>query len=222
MSWACGLKLIGWSFFRPFSSSNNSIAISGVSEEVAQVSKTSFSPINSFEPHLHLCNGLSTKGSTGICFSSATIISLHFLQYHTGIGIPKCLCLDMFQSHFKPRIQFSYRERICSGYHFIFLPYFMKSSFKSRYLMNHCSVVKISMSVSHLSWTLTTCLIGSIFAILFSSSSALITASLAFLTGSPLNLPALSFKVPSLFRISIGSILYSSIHLMSFMSPKVQ
>src|SRR3989339_1852806 len=124
MSCACGLKLIGRSFFCSFLSLNNSIAMSGVNDDVAQVSNTSFSPINSFEPHLHLCKGLSTNGSTGNCFSSATIISLQFLQYQTGIGIPKCLCLEMFQSHFSPLIQFSYLARICSGNHPIFLPYF--------------------------------------------------------------------------------------------------
>src|SRR3989338_11045432 len=106
--------------------------MSGVKEEVAQVSKTSFSGINSLLPQLHLLLGLSTKGSTGSCFSSAIVISLHFLQYQTGIGTPKCLCLEIFQSHLNPRIQFSYLERICSGYHLIFLPCFMKSSFRSR------------------------------------------------------------------------------------------
>src|SRR3989338_4231850 len=151
MSCAWGRKLIGNSFLYIFLSLNNSIAISGVKDEVAHVSRTSFSPINSLEPHLHFRNGLSTNGSTGNCFSSAAMIALHFLQYQTGIGIPKYLCLDMFQSHFRPLIQFSYLARICPGYHFIFLPYFMNSSFKSRYFMNHCSVVRISMSVSHLS-----------------------------------------------------------------------
>src|SRR3989338_11492419 len=173
MSRACGRKLIGCNDFCSFLSSNNSSAMSGVNDDVAHVSSTSFSPINSFEPHLHLCNGLSTKGSTGSCFSSATTILLHFLQYQTGIGIPKCLCLDMFQSHFRPLIQFSYLARMCSGYHFIFLPYFMNSSFKSRYFMYHCFVFIISMSVPHLSCTLTACCKDSIFLIApsFSKSS---------------------------------------------------
>src|SRR3989338_1835664 len=130
---------------------NNSIAMSGVKEEVAHVSKTSFSGSKSPEPHLHLLFGLSTKGSTGSCFSSATIISEHFLQYHAGIGTPKFRCLEIFQSHFRPSIQFSYLALICSGCHFILLPYFMKSPFRSMYFINHCSVIRISMSVSHLS-----------------------------------------------------------------------
>src|SRR3989344_3236170 len=136
--------------------------MSGVKEDVAQVSKTSFSGSKSEKLHLHFDNGLSTRGSTGSCVSSAIIISLHFLQCHAGIGTPKCLCLEIFQSHFKPSIQFSYLTIICSGCHFILLPYFMKSLFKSRYLMNHWSVFNISISVSHLSCTLTTCSIGSI------------------------------------------------------------
>src|SRR3989338_8574999 len=128
MSCACGLNDIGCSFFCIFLSTS-SIAMSGVNDDVAHVSKTSFSLSNSDEPHLHFLPGLSTNGSTGNCFSSATIISLHFLQYHAGIGTPKCLCLEMFQSHFKPLIQFSYLAFMCSGYHLIFRPYFMNSSF---------------------------------------------------------------------------------------------
>src|SRR3989338_692744 len=137
--------------------------MSGVNEEVAQVSRTSFSPMKSNEPHLHLCKGLSTRGSTGSCFSSATVGSPHFLQYHTGIGMPKCLCLEMFQSHFRPLIQFSYLERIYSGCQLIFLPYVMKSSFKSRYFMYHCFETMYSTIVPHLSWALAECCKGSIF-----------------------------------------------------------
>src|SRR3989338_1005929 len=96
MSCACGLKDIGSNFLKTGLSLNNSTAMSGVREEVAHVSKTSFSGSNSLEPHLHFLFGLSAKGSTGSCFSSATIISEHFLQYHAGIGTPKCLCLEIF------------------------------------------------------------------------------------------------------------------------------
>src|SRR3989338_3959756 len=219
MSCACGLNDIGSNFLKTGLPSNNSAAMSGVREDVAQVSKTSFSGSNSEEPHLHLVFGLSTKGSTGSCFSSAIAISLHLLQYHAGIGTPKCLCLEMFQSHFRPSIQFSYLTLICPGCHFILLPYFMKSLFRSRYFMNHWSVLRISISVSHLSCTLTTCLIGSIFSILFSSFNASTTAFLAFFTCIPANFPAFSFKVPFLFIISIGFILNSSIHLTSSISP---
>src|SRR3989338_8063762 len=116
MSCACGLKLIGKSFLNILLLLNNSAAMSGVKEEVAQVSKTSFSGSNSLKPHLHFDNGLSTRGATGSCFSSAITISLHFLQYHAGIGTPKCLCLEIFQSHFKPSIQFSYLAFIWLGY----------------------------------------------------------------------------------------------------------
>src|SRR3989338_1579871 len=185
MSCACGLKLIGCRFLCSFLSLKSSIAMSGVKEEVAQVSKTSFSPTNSFEPHLHFFSGLSTRGSTGSCFSSATIISLHFLQYQTGIGMPKCLCLEMFQFHFKPLIQFSYLALICSGYHFIFLPYFMKSSFRSRYFMNHWSTATYSISVSHLSCVLTTCFIFSSFAI----ASSFCRSSMTFFLASSLLIP---------------------------------
>src|SRR3989338_8393754 len=197
MSRACGRKLIGCNDFCSFLSSNNSSAMSGVNDDVAHVSSTSFSPINSFEPHLHLCNGLSTKGSTGNCFSSATAVSLHFLQYQTGIGIPKCLCLDMFQSHFSPLIQFSYLARMCSGYHFIFLPYFMKSSFKSRYLMNHWSTATYSISVSHLSWVLTTCFIFSSLTIAPSFCRSSITFFLASSLLIPLYRPDSSLFFPS-------------------------
>src|SRR3989338_1964668 len=161
MSWGCGPRLIGYSFFCSFLSLNSSIDISGVNEEVAQVSKTSFSPMNSLEPHLHFLFGLSASGSTGSCFSSAINASLHFLQYHTGIGTPKCLCHEMFQSHFNPLTQLSYRFRMCSGCHFILLPLESNSSFRSRYFMNHWSVATYSMSVPHLSCTLTACSIGS-------------------------------------------------------------
>src|SRR3989338_640269 len=101
MSCACGLKLIGNNFLCS-ALSNSSIAMSGVKDEVAHVSRTSFSGIKSSEPQLHLCSGLSASGSTGNWDSSAIMDSPHFLQYQTGIGMPKCLCLEMFQSHFRP------------------------------------------------------------------------------------------------------------------------
>ena len=72
-----------------------SFAIVGLIDEVAHLSKTISSGFASL-PHLghffFVCNG-----STGNSFSSANITSLHSSHSHTGIGIPKCLFLEMFQ-----------------------------------------------------------------------------------------------------------------------------
>src|SRR3989344_627575 len=104
MSCACGLRLIGKIFLCSGEFSAQSELICGVKEEVIHVSRTSFSGTNSREPHFgHLfTGGLSSSGSTGSCFSSATISVSHFLQYHTGKGTPKNLCLETLQSHLRP------------------------------------------------------------------------------------------------------------------------
>ena len=88
---------------------NNSFVIIGVNEEVAHVSRTSFSGTNSVLPHFEhfFINGLSFNGSTGNCSSLANITSSHLLQYQTGNGTPKYLCLEMHQSHCSPLIQLS-------------------------------------------------------------------------------------------------------------------
>src|SRR3989338_9222744 len=175
ISCACGLRLHGYIF----SNSNLEVLsfaqlsiICGVTLEVAQVSITSISPSNSVDPHLHFPLGFIDNGSIGRSFSSATIILEHFLQLHTGKGTPKCLCLDMHQSHCNPSIQCSYLNLMCSGYHFIFFPASMNFCLFSNIFTNHCFVVKNSISVPHLSCTFTLCFIGFLFNnnLLFSKS----------------------------------------------------
>src|SRR3989344_6657285 len=141
-------------------SGNNDAAICGVNEDVAHVSSTSFSPTKSLEPHLHALFGLSFTGSTGRSFSSGRTISPHFLQYHTGIGTPKLLCLDMHQSHCRPLTQLSNLFFMKAGCQLSFSPALRNFSLGSRYLMNHCGVSSISMSVPHLSWVFTAWVIG--------------------------------------------------------------
>jgi len=127
--------------------------MSGVRAEVAQVFMMSCSGINSL--HLHfghsLINGLSSSGSIGNWDSSAIIGSSHSLQYHTGNGIPKGICLEMHQSHFKPLTQLVYLCFIWSGCHFTSLPHFIMSSLMSRYFTNHCFEFLNSIGVWHLS-----------------------------------------------------------------------
>ncbi len=79
-----------------------------VIEESIQVSITSLSPLNSFEPHWGhlLIRGFSNRGSTGIQLSSASIILSHFLQYQIGIGVAKIRCLDITQSQSRDVAQF--------------------------------------------------------------------------------------------------------------------
>ena len=132
MSCACGRNAIGKILF--FIPGTNDAAISGVNDDVAHVSKTSFSGMNSFPLHFghSFIVGLSFNGSTGSCFSSASMGSSHFAQYHTGKGTPKNRCLEMHQSHCNPLTQLSNRFFICSGYQLRLFPASKNCSLKSR------------------------------------------------------------------------------------------
>ena len=199
MSCACGLRDIGNSFFLISGFLTRSVAICGVSDDVAHVSITSASGTNSPHPHFRhfAIGGLSFKGSTGKSFSSASTISSHFLQYHRGKGTPKNLCREIIQSHCRPLTQCSYLCRMCSGYQFSFLPHSSMSSFRSRYLMNHCLVFRISTSVPQRSCTFTECLIAFCAK---SSPSFLRSAIISFLASGivfPAYLPATEVILPS-------------------------
>src|SRR3989344_3578403 len=98
---------IGKSMLKNLLSSFHLEFICGVSADVAHVSITSFSATNLFDPHLHKRFGLSFKGLTGSCASSANKASPQFLQYQTGKGMPKYFCLEISQSHCNPFIQSS-------------------------------------------------------------------------------------------------------------------
>src|SRR5690349_9870448 len=114
----------------------NDEAICGDSDEVAHVSNTIVSGTALL---LHLSHFFVVcNGSTGNSFISATIVFLQSLQNHAGIGIPKCLFLDMFQSHSSPLIHDSYLFFMCSGCQTIFSPCFFSFSFLSIIFMNHC------------------------------------------------------------------------------------
>lgn len=63
--------------------------IKGETDEVAQVSKTAVSGINSRQPQRQAFPGPSSAGFTGSRSSSANTGSLQLLQYQTGNGTPK-------------------------------------------------------------------------------------------------------------------------------------
>src|SRR6267143_588668 len=76
-------------------------------EESIHVSRTSVSPRSSRLPQLgHFSSGgLSLRGSTGRLFSSGMIVDSHFVQYQTGIGVAKILCLEITQSQSRDSAQ---------------------------------------------------------------------------------------------------------------------
>src|SRR5271157_6009375 len=162
MSFAWTLRLIGKIKSIYFSSRPHLAFISGVRDDVAQVSSTSVSGSNSMPPHFaHVPSGLLMSGSTGRSSSMANLGSPHFLQYQTGNGMPKYLCLEMLQSHFRPLTQFSYLTIMNSGCHFTCLPSSMNFPLRSRYLMYHCFLTMSSISVLQRSCTLTLCSMSS-------------------------------------------------------------
>src|SRR3989344_2367148 len=125
MSWACGLRSIGYSFCFNFSSLISSIANCGVKDEVAHVSKTSFSGSKLLLLHfLHAVFGLSTKGSTGRFFSSKSLI-IDFLA--SFIAIPPYF--PVFLSS---------------------LPSLVKEIFNGSLWLYHHSISKISPKVQHI------------------------------------------------------------------------
>src|SRR3989344_5503184 len=198
MSCACGLRFMGSSFLYTGLSMKSLAASFGVRELVAEVSITSVSAVNSSEWHLgHGFPGSSSIGSTGSFSVSASIGSSHFLQYHTGKGMPKYLCLDMLQSHCSPLAQLSYLLRMCSGYQLSLAPCSSNFSLRSSTLMNHCFFTRNSISVPHLSWTFTACLMCSCFFSRPQAFSSSVIFFLASLMVNPLYFWPCSFSFPS-------------------------
>src|SRR6266496_1281185 len=76
-------------------------------DESIHVSSTSVSPRSSRLPHLgHFSSGgLSLRGSTGRLFSSGMIVDSHLVQYQTGMGVAKILCLEITQSQSRDSAQ---------------------------------------------------------------------------------------------------------------------
>src|SRR3989337_3421037 len=108
-------------------------------DESNHVSSTSVSEINSDELHFgHLSIfGGCVRGSIGTQSSSARIVSLHFLQYHMGIGVAKTRCLEMTQSQSSDLAQSIRRVLMYSGYHLISQAFFSIWSVSMRAFMNH-------------------------------------------------------------------------------------
>ncbi len=75
--------------------------MSVVTEEVAQVSITASSGVHSLHPQAQARGGWLSRGFTGSWLSSANRGLWQALQYHTGKGTPKYLCLEIHQSHFR-------------------------------------------------------------------------------------------------------------------------
>src|SRR5699024_9641065 len=97
--------------------------------------------------------------------SFANTGSPHCLQYHTGNGTPKYLCLDIHQSQAILFTNSSYLVCIYAGCHFISFPIFIKSSLWFIISINHCFITVYSTSLPHLSCVCTSCSNSSIFTI---------------------------------------------------------
>src|SRR5208337_48272 len=100
MSTPEGCTSAGNRFFQSFLSGQPAWTAQ-VIDESNHVSRTSFSGLNSVEPHLgHFAIlGFSKRGSMGTQSASARSTSPHFPQYHNGIGVANTLCLEITQSH---------------------------------------------------------------------------------------------------------------------------
>ena len=147
MSCAFGRRLIGViSSLKAFSSYQSRL-ISGVTDEVAQVSMISFSGINSVHPQEHGFLGVSFNGFTGRSSISGKFTAPHFLQYQTGKGTPKYRCLDIHQSHSRFSTQLVYLAFMWAGYQLMLSPAFKYSSLLDRMSMNHCFFMVISIGV---------------------------------------------------------------------------
>ena len=153
------LKLIGFRISSKFSFSPYLILMSGVTDDVAQVSITSVSGTNSLHPHFGHFEifGLSTKGFTGKSSTFAKIGSPQSLQYQTGKGTPKYLCLEIHQSHKTFSTQTLYLLCMCSGCHLMSFPILMKSALWFIMSINHCFITAYSTSLPHLSCVWTSC-----------------------------------------------------------------
>ena len=124
ISGPCGRRSIGYTRANRSGSRSQPDTSCGLSDEVAQVSKMSASPMK--PPGLPRCSsaypsGTSDAGSTGRRDSSGTsgwswsATPSADRRYHTGIGTPKNRCRDTSQSPLSPLTQCSYRYRMCSG-----------------------------------------------------------------------------------------------------------
>ena len=69
---------------------------------------------------------------------------------NTGIGVANILCLEIHQSHSMESAQFTIRDFMWSGTHFISSAATLVFSIKSRTATNHCSLRRISTGVLHL------------------------------------------------------------------------
>src|SRR4030042_1716607 len=187
----------GKSLFQSFLSGHPACTAQ-VMEESNQVSSTSFSGLNSLPPHLGHFSifGLSTRGSIGTQSGSASIISLHFSQYHIGIGVANTRCRDITQSHSSDLAQSIKRCFMKSGYQVISEAFFSTSSVRTRVFMNHCSLSKISTGVLHLQQVLTSCSMLSVFSSNPSAFNSLRIAFFASVVESVAYLPAFFVILP--------------------------
>src|SRR5207249_5322907 len=145
-------------------------------------SNTSVSPFKSLDLHLgHFAGGGgSLLGSDGRWFSSATSVSPHFLQYHTGIGVPKIRCLDTTQSQSKDWVQSIRRFLENGGTHRSWSAEAVTSSVICLVFMNHWGREMISTGVLQRQHVPMFCFTGSSRRILpafFSSSTTFLLAS---------------------------------------------
>src|SRR6266571_2322002 len=125
--------------------------IAAVMDESIQVSRTSFSPRNSRPPHLGqvFSGNLSFLGSTGRSPSSGMIVDSHFVQYHTGIGVAKILCLEITQSQSRDSAQSMSRCLAKGGTQSSFPVHSTTFCVRSRVFMNHWGLAMISTGVWH-------------------------------------------------------------------------
>src|SRR5690606_19637399 len=121
------------------------------------------SPSNSVDPHSQTISGFSLVGSTGSMSSLAAWTLPHRVQYHTGIGVAKILCLEMHQSQSMEPVQLRSLVFMCSGIHFISSAASLTSGMSFLTATNHCFLTRISMGVLHLQQVPTFCFTGSFF-----------------------------------------------------------
>ncbi len=153
ISWPCGRRSIGNSRSNRAGSSPKPPAISGVSEEVAQVSNTSGSPAKPpGRPRSAAVklSGASTAGSIGrrsalgaIGWSRSTVPSGP-IGYHSGTGTPEKRCRLTSQSPVRPSTQSSKRRRMNGGCQSSSRPLASRRSRWASSRMNHWRLVTIS------------------------------------------------------------------------------
>src|SRR6266705_1218789 len=114
-------------------------------DESIHVSSTSVSPLTSRLPHLEhfSCGGLSLRGSTGRLFSSGKTVASQFVQYQTGIGVAKILCLEITQSQSRDSAQSMSRCLEKGGTQSSFPAHSTTFCVRSRVFMNHWGLAMI-------------------------------------------------------------------------------